>query len=278
MAKIAPGLIWLASYPKSGNTWMRILLANLLSGAARPADINNLSEPENLTSRWRFADDMLVDSDLLDETELTAMRPAHCDFVAEECTTAFFCKTHDRFWLSHDQPTLGTMARKALYILRDPRDVAVSLSHHASLSIDGAIAQMMDPATRSSGTVQLPYRVGDWAGHVTGWTQQRVIETMIVRYESMHADTVGTLRAIVDFLGGDATEQALRQAVTNSSFQELQRQESRKGFRESRPGQQRFFRAGRAGGWRDVLTDRQAGVIEETFGAVMAANGYAVPG
>lgn len=274
MAEFPAGLIWLASYPKSGNTWMRVLLANLLAGGAQPADINNLSEPENLNSRWRFADDLLVDSDLLHEAELAALRPVHCDFIAQGCATPFFCKTHDRFGGEQDQPILGTMARKALYIVRDPRDVALSLSHHASLSIDAAIARMMDPTTRSSGSAQLSYRVGDWADHVTGWTQQRVVETMIVRYESMHEDTVAVLRAIVEFLDGAATDEEIRQAVEHSRFEELQRQESRKGFRESLPGQERFFRAGRVGGWHEVLTDRQVRNMEQRFGPVMAAHGY----
>lgn len=274
MAEFPAGLIWLASYPKSGNTWMRVLLANLLAGGAQPADINNLPEPENLNSRWRFADDLLVDSDLLHEAELAALRPVHCDFIAQGCATPFFCKTHDRFGGEQDQPILGTMVRKALYIVRDPRDVALSLSHHASLSIDAAIARMMDPTTRSSGSAQLPYHVGDWADHVTGWTQQRVVETMIVRYESMHEDTVAVLRAIVEFLDGAATDEEIRQAVEHSRFEELQRQESRKGFRESLPGQERFFRAGRVGGWHEVLTDRQVRNMEQRFGPVMAAHGY----
>lgn len=274
MVEIPAGLIWLASYPKSGNTWMRILLANLLSGTAQPVDINKLSEPETLIGRWRFADDMLIDADLLSEAELAVMRPMQCDFVARTCNTPFFCKTHDRFWVSPGRPTLGTMARKALYIVRDPRDVAVSLSHHASLSIDGAIAQMMDTSTRSSGSAQLIYRVGNWAEHVAGWTEQRVTEAMVVRYEALHADTIGVLRAILDFIGGTADDAAIRQAVTNSSFSELQRQETRSGFSESQPGQQRFFRAGKAGGWRDVLTQGQARAIEDCFGAVMAAHGY----
>ena len=92
MVEIPAGLIWLASYPKSGNTWMRILLANLLSGTAQPVDINKLSEPETLIGRWRFADDMLVDADLLSEAELAVMRPMQCDFVARTCNTPFFAR------------------------------------------------------------------------------------------------------------------------------------------------------------------------------------------
>jgi aryl sulfotransferase len=66
----------------------------------------------------------------------------------------------------------------------------------------------------------------------------------------------------------------IRRAVVNSSLDELQRQEASKGFRESRPGQKRFFRAGRIGEWREVLTPTQVRTIEERCGDVMAAWGY----
>ncbi|MGC6328487.1 sulfotransferase domain-containing protein [Rhizorhabdus sp. FW153] len=274
MADFPAGLVWLASYPKSGNTWMRILLANLLAGAERPADINNLAEPETLVSQWRFADDMLVDPDLLDKRELERLRPLQCDFAAMNVSRPFFCKTHDRFWMKTGEPTLGTSARRALYIVRDPRDVAISLSYHSSLTIDAAIAQMMDPKAHSAGRVQLPYAVGDWGCHVMSWTTQRVVETKVVRYEDLHADTIGTLSGIVDFVGGQASQEEIRRAVSHSSFEELQRQEASKGFRESRPGQQRFFRAGRVADWRETLTPQQAHTIENHFADVMSMHGY----
>lgn len=276
MTEFPPGLVWLASYPKSGNTWMRILLANLQSGSHRPADINNLAEPETLLGRWRFADDMLVDPDLLDRDELELMRPLHCDFAAQDRSQTFFCKTHDRFWRRSGEATLGTAARCALYIIRDPRDVAVSLSHHASLSIDEAIAQMMNSAAYSDGRVQLPYVVGDWGAHVAGWTEQSLVRTKVVRYEAMHDDTPGTVRDIIDFLGGRASQEDIERAVSHSTLAELQRQEASKGFRESRPGQERFFRAGRAGGWRDVLTRAQVRLLENRFAEVMGVHGYAI--
>lgn len=275
MADFPAGLVWLASYPKSGNTWMRILLANLLAGAERPADINNLAEPETLVSQWRFADDMLVDPDLLEKRELEQLRPLQCDFAALNIAYPFFCKTHDRFELETGEPTLGTSARRALYIIRDPRDVAISLSYHSSLTIDGAIAQMMDPRAHSAGRVQLPYMVGDWGSHVMSWTTQRLVQTKVVRYEDIWADTIGVLGAIVDFVGGRASEEEIRRAVSHSRFEELQQQEASKGFRESRPGQQRFFRAGRVGEWRDTLTPEQARTIENRFADVMSTHGYA---
>jgi len=274
MAFFPPGLVWLASYPKSGNTWMRVLLANLIAGKEKPADINNLAEHSTLVGRWRFADDMLVDPDLLDWRELEMMRPLLGDFVAHNLTSPFFCKTHDRFLGRNERPVLGTQAQGALYMVRDPRDVAISLYHHASLSLDATIERMLDPDFVSGGGMQVPYLLGDWAGHVQAWTRQQQVRTKVVRYEDMRRDTPGTLAAIVDFLGGQATPAEMRRAVDHSSLDELQRQEAGKGFRESRPGQKRFFRAGQIGEWREVLTPMQVRAIEDRCGDIMAAWGY----
>lgn len=278
MPSFPPALVWLASYPKSGNTWVRVLLANLRSNGEEPANINDLSEAETLVARWRFADDMLVDHDLLDWRELERLRPIQCDFAAANLTKPFFCKTHDSFTGRAGLPVLGTRARGAIYILRDPRDVAISLSHHASLSLDQAIAQIIDPTLVSGGHRLVPYRLGDWAGHVCGWTQQTLVDTMVVRYEDLREDTAATLTGIVSFLGGQFTQTDIQRAVMHSRLEALQSQEAAKGFRESLPGQKRFFRSGRVGEWRDVMTASQVRTIEDHFAPVMARWGYCPEG
>jgi len=274
MAFFPPGLVWLASYPKSGNTWMRVLLRNLMKGGEQPADINRLASAETLIGRWRFDDDLLVDSDMLTWRELERLRPLQCDFAAAGLKEPFFCKTHDSFRGQSGGPALGSGARAALYLVRDPRDIAVSLCHHASLSLSAAIDNMTDATFWSGGGMQVPYLQGDWAGHVLGWTVQRQLDIKIVRYEDLRQDTVATMREIVAFLGARATGPEIDRAVRHSSLEELRRQEEAKGFRESRPGQDRFFRSGRIGEWRDVLSASQVRAVEERCGPVMADLGY----
>ncbi|MBU1325920.1 MAG: sulfotransferase domain-containing protein [Alphaproteobacteria bacterium] len=271
MATLPTALIWLASYPKSGNTWMRVLLANLLAGGDRPKDINDLSEDETLISRWRFCDDLLVEPDTLDPAEQARLRATQATFTARRLTSTFLCKTHDRF----DPAVLGAPAARALYLIRDPRDVAVSLSHHAGLSTDDAIGQMLDPAARSHGAMQLRYPLGDWAGHVTTWTTQTDMPLAVVRYEDLRADTPAALSRVVGALSGAATPDEIGRAVAHSSLDELQRQEASRGFRERLPGQKRFFRTGRVGEWRDVLTPAQTTRIEAVCAPVMKLWGYA---
>ncbi|KRB88765.1 hypothetical protein ASE22_20320 [Sphingomonas sp. Root720] len=249
---------------------MRVLLANLLAGADRPRDINNLSAEESLVGRWRFCDDMLVDPDLLDAGELARLRRAQHDFVASRLTAPFICKTHDRF----DGSVLGGGARRSLYLIRDPRDVAISLSHHSSIPLDHAIGQMTDAACHADGPMQLRYPLGDWAGHVEGWSGQDAGSTRVVRYEDLRHHTAATLSSVIVFLGGEATDAEIRRAVAHSALEELQRQEAARGFRESRPGQDRFFRSGRVGEWRDVMTPAQVEALEERFLPVMKRWGY----
>lgn len=278
MATFPPGLVWLASYPKSGNTWMRVLLSNLMLGGETPVDINNLSEDETLLGKQHFTDDTLVDPGLLNWRELERMRRAHCDFVAAQLEKPFFCKTHDRFTGRDSAPTLGAGARAALYPLRDPRDVAISLAHHLAISMDKAIDMLEDDHLTFGGGQQVRHLVGDWGGHVTGWTEQRLIPVKAVRYEDLRADAVGCMTDVLAFLGVAATAAEIRRAVGHSDFAELRRQEAVKGFCECLPGQKRFFRAGRVGEWREVLTAQQVQAIEARFGPAMERWGYALSG
>lgn len=272
MATLPPGLIWLASYPKSGNTWMRVLLANLLHGGDAPRDINNLFEDEALVSRWRFGDELLVDSDLFDAHELAELRRVQYAHVGAHLIKAAICKTHDRF----DAAMLGAGARCALYLVRDPRDVAISLAHHLSVPIDVAIAQMTDPEACSGGGRQLRYPIGDWGRHVSGWAGQQCVACKVVRYETLSDRPAATLADILRFLDGAATDDEIARAVRHSSFEALQRQEVAKGFREALPGQQRFFRKGRVGEWREALSLRQVRAIEAAFAPEMQRWGYAL--
>ena len=273
--RIPAGLVWLGSYPKSGNTWMRVLIANLMSGRDDPVDINRLSENDSLIGNWRFLDDMLIDADLLSPDELRKLRRSHLDFVADDLTIPFFCKTHDLF----DKAVLGERARCALYLMRDPRDVAISLSHHLSISLDEAITQMSNPNCYTHGTVQLRCRIGDWGTHVASWTEQVLVRTMVVRYEDLRSDTVGMLSEIVSFFGGIADGgEKIASAVRHSELDVLQGQEAARGFREATPGQARFFRSGLVGEWQNVMTPAQVRRIEQSFLPLMTRFGYTPSG
>ena len=272
-------IFWLASFPKSGNTWMRILISNMLSGARQPEDINRLSLQDGIASGvGLFEHQTLLDSGVLKDEEIERMRPAVHDSHAAERTAGLMLKVHDAYTrLSDGRPLLGQAARAALYIVRDPRDVAVSLSFHLGLSLDSAIDHLNRPDSVLERTNrQIRQRLQGWSGHVQSWLDQSDMPVHLIRYEDLHRDGVGVLRGALDFIGADYDPDAVPRAVRHANFSELQRQERERGFRERPKGLETFFRRGEIGGWRQHLAERQAAAIETTHAAMMARLGYEI--
>lgn len=282
-----PGsIVWLASYMKSGNTWLRLLLANLLSNSLEPVDINDFSlSPWSATWRDTIEDLTLVDSSLLSRSEIDALWPYTVRAIAAEAEGLTFMKLHEAYRRdAGGRPLLGDgHGRAAIYVLRDPRDVAVSMSHHNGSTLDKAISTMNScesPADWKAwkGTKQIPQVQLDWSGNVESWVDQRDMPVHVIRYEDMRVDTAAVLHGIVEFLDLDVADDRVEHAVSCSEFRKLQQLESEAGFRE-RPAlggrsAAPFFRSGRAGAWREVMTAEQETTIINAHRRVMERFGY----
>src|SRR6185312_7696822 len=175
--------IWLASYPKSGNTWFRMLVANL-SAKDKPIDINDLPERGGIASaRGPFDHLLLIDSTLLTHDEIDSLRPRVYEELArgteddeydtqEDHLPVRFVKAHDAYTLtSKGEPLLAGRrgADGAIVIVRDPRDVAPSLANHNGSSIDEAISFMNDRSATFCGRShrlqnQLRQQLPGWSG------------------------------------------------------------------------------------------------------------------
>lgn len=283
--------VWLASYPKSGNTWFRMLIANLQAGGDTAVDINNLPERGGIASaRGPFDYLTLIDSGLLTHDEIDLLRPAVYEMLAsgaeDELETAAgpafrFVKVHDAYTLNADGvPVLAGAkgADAAVVIVRDPRAVAPSLAHHLHQSIDGAIDFMADSRaglcqSRRSQAPQLRQQLPGWSGHIESWLDQRDIPVHLVRYEDLKADPVTVFAAVLNFAGYPADQVSVARAVRLADFASLQAQEQARGFREAR-AQGRFFRRGETEGWRDELSAGQIARIETAHAMMMARLGY----
>ena len=277
------GLVWLASYPKSGNTWFRILLANLDSGGHEPVDINRLGElgGDIASSRAWFESATMLESGLLSHDDIDSLRPGVYERAASELAGQRWVKVHDAYVLNaNGEPTLGRgVARAAIYLVRDPRDVAVSLAHHDTATIDAAISLMNDPegaaaSGRGGRADQLRQRLLGWSGHAASWLDQSDTPVHLVRYEDLHANPVIAFGEALRFAGRAASAEEIARAVRHADFAELQRQEREKGFAERGLRATPFFREGRAGGWRDVLSDAQVGRLEAAHAPMMRRLGY----
>ena len=272
--------IWLlASYHKSGNTWLRVVLASLLSG--RPVDINAMPSMNFGASDRALFDKALgiASADLTIEQE-TNLVPRAYEIWAAEAQRPIYSKTHDAYRLTPaGEPVFPTTAtRGAVYVVRDPRAVAVSFANHRGRDIDDTIDRMENREAGSSESIprlsqQLFERPGHWSDHVESWLGAP-FPVHLVRYEDMHNDPHAAFAAVARFLGLPCDSERIAAAVEAAAFPRLQAQERAAGFIEKPSRSPVFFREGRVDGWRQVLTAAQAKRIVTAHGGVMRRCNY----
>lgn len=269
-----PGIFWIASYPKSGNTWIRCLIASLLAGGAAP-DLNHLGDvvPYPVARAWI---ELVLDQETseLSRQEMLAVRgDFHHDLAAKGCRHA---KVHDRYdpLLFPDQASAGIVL-----VVRDPRDVAPSLAAQMALGLDQSIARMGEPGAildrmGRGHNYLVEQHLGDWSGHVLSWQEQTALPLLLLRYEDLLREPVAQTARLAEFLGLPADGATLERAVGACLFDRLRQAEAAGGFAEGGQHAARFFRQGQSGGWRRVLSLAQIERLEADHGAVMARLGY----
>ena len=274
-------IIWLASYPKSGNTWFRAFLSNLLSDADEPVHINALGTGAIASARQLFDEVVGVDAADLTYDEIDALRPAVYRKWAEGHDEVGFHKIHDAYIrLDDHQPLIPADAtRGAIYFVRNPLDIAVSYAHHSNQDVDTVIGWMSDErhcfasgGNRLHG--QLRQQMLTWSGHVTSWVDQEEFPVHVVRYEDMCQCPETTFTAAAQFAEVPHDSGAVAKALAFADFRELQRQEVADGFQEKSPSAASFFRKGEVGSWRAELSDAEAERLVSDHGDVMERLGY----
>ncbi|WP_419757940.1 sulfotransferase domain-containing protein [Acidisoma sp.] len=271
-------IIWIASYPKSGSTWLRAFLHNYARNTEAPHDINSLMDlttGESSAARYRRHDPRPpVEYSIAD---VQRMRPLVHHALADAHPGLVFVKTHSALLVVAGVQTITkAVTSGAIYILRDPRDVAISYSRHLDRSIDDTIAVMADVEAATGGTNEKVYeRLSSWSAHVHFWTRRPHADLHVMRYEDMVEAPVQAFGSLIRFLGDDPPQDRLERAVAFSDFSVLAEQERSRGFIEQ-PARSagRFFRSGKVGQWREVLTRAQAARIEQHHGEVMRRFGY----
>lgn len=280
------GYYWIASYPKSGNTWLRLMLRDLLFSGEEPDFRMGVADFAPVANGRGEVDDAL-DIDCCDLTapEAEALRPLAYRATARRSSQTLYRKVHDA-WVATaggtplfpPEVTLG-----AFYIVRDPRDVAVSWSHFARATLDEAIAFLGEPEVSLGPKGRLvdgalPQKLLSWSGHVSSWLDAPGRAPCLLRYEDMLADPFEALRRAATYAGIAHDAEAIEHAVHATRFDTLKEKESRHGFSGGQQGNAAFFRGGRAGDWRNALTAEQATRIEAAHGVVMARLGYLARG
>jgi len=240
-----PADVMLVSYPKSGNTWVRALVANVIQHSPSLQKMESLI-PDIYRARG------------------LALRNAY----RFPCTGRLI-KSHESF-----RPTY----KRVIYIVRDPRDVCVSYYHYLrkikrgpgwnDLSFEDFVALFVDGDAD---------RFGTWSEHVQSWKSAEEAEMLNIRYEGMLEDPEGNLQNICDFLNLACTPAQIRSAVSACAIESLRAKEKKErsawsATRNADPSAH-FFRQGGAKNWNDE--DRESiAKIETKWGAVMERLGY----
>jgi hypothetical protein len=242
---IFPDDVFLTSYPRSGNTWSRFLIGNLI----------HQDEPVSFLNVERLVPDMYKTA----------------DWSMRRLARPRLMKSHECF---------DPRYRKVIYIVRDPRDVAVSNYHwemklrsvREGYPIEEFVPRWMEP--------QFWLRIGSWADHVQSWMGpcQGRKTFLLLRYEDLKQDPQRELTRVAHFLGIAATSERLNRAVELSSAEHMRRLESTQGAkwvatkrtRQDKP----FVRNATSGNWRSVLPAKTVTYLETHWGHLMQELGY----
>ena len=287
-------IFWISSYPKSGNTLVRSIVASLFfskDGRFNLEQLKHTTQFEkrdrlNLIKKINYEDFLNLDQlKILSKYWLTLQNKENM-----KIDKGFgFTKSHSSHvsisdnWFTNSSNTAGY-----IYIIRDPRDIAISWAKHANLTYDNSINFMLDFNSCiewAQTTSELPEQIkpkcflSSWDEHVSSWTNNDLlVPKLILKYEDLVYKKKETLNEIVNFfeknfrINFNLTESRLNNIIETTDFEELKSQERKFGFIEAQSGN--FFRSGKKNQWKNVLNNAQINKLENKFRDFMNKFGY----
>ena len=276
------GIVWLASYPKSGNTWFRTFLTNFLINGDKPVDINEIFTGPIASARQPFDEALGYDSGEMTFDEIDALRPEVYCHQTQQAKETLYCKIHDAYtFLPDGRPLIPPEATDAaLYFIRNPLDVAVSFAHHGGPpNINWTIKRMENVQETfcdvdAAEMPQLRQKILSWSNHVKSWVEAPGIRVLPIRYEDMKNTPQETFTAAIRFAGLAQDPDRIAKAIRFSDFNEVRAQEQKSGFGEKLTQAKSFFRKGEIGSWREFLTPEQSDKIISRHAEMMHRFGY----
>jgi hypothetical protein len=228
---------FLGSYPRSGSTWLRFMLLEVLAGEASGFSKTNEMLPD--VGRHKTGAPVLPGGGRL-------------------------IKTHEPFRSEY---------KKAIYLARDPRDVSLSeFAYQKALGLAGnEFSAYLEQFLHGSVN---PF--GSWTNHAIGWmdaADSGRSDVLLVCFEELKRSPEQELARITEFLGVQVKPEKIREAIANNSMERMQQKEKADPQRASARG--KFIRSGSAGGWREAFTDEQSQLVQQYAGNILARLGYA---
>ena len=269
------GIVWLASYPKSGNTLLRLFLSHYIYGNSKYLNIALLKKILKFESKECFSS-VLNNKNLEDNF----IYIKHCIDVQERLIkllpqNKLIFKTHHFFGdinghkFTNEQNTLGF-----IFLIRDPREVLVSYSHHANYPLDKLIKIMTQKNAISPNGWETRL---NWSQQYKSWKLFESVPSLFIKYEDLVSYKLEVFGLIINFLSSliniDYDKNKISEIINTIEFSKLQKLEREKGFSESAEGRI-FFRSGKLDSWKNILTEQQKNKIEYELDDVMKIFGY----
>lgn len=259
---------WLASYPKSGNTWARLFYQAYVTGNASI----NANLRTTLTDSYEslYQGVCPIPLERIENQDFALLRGAALvNLMATSLRSHIVCKTHNAAIDINGVPLFPSrVTASAVYLIRDPRDVACSYADHLGKDVDEVIALMADPHAGVRTNNVVPQFTCSWSRNVESWADN----ALVIRYEDILVNPVHWFSKMLETWGVEADPGRVEEAVELTTMDKFQAQEAEEGFIEIAAGE-KFFRKG-GSNWRETLTDKQAQRIRRHHSTVMARFNY----
>ena len=276
-------IIWLASYPKSGNTWVRAMLSSLLYSHDGCFNIKNLSKIDNYPNRQYFKNFV---NDFRNIHEIKKNWIPTQDKLNLDNKVKFF-KTHnalcklDNYSFSNSENTLAT-----IYIVRDPRNVITSIVNFFNYTYEQAKNFMFNSGQAIYPDVDQSWSMGSilgsWSDHYNHWTKNNP-KLLLIKYEDLILNAENELNKIVNFINKykkiDTNETKIKNCIKTTSFENLKKNEEEGLFKENTKnfttGEKiNFFYMGKKNRWENLLNKKIQIEIEQKFSKEMKELNY----
>ncbi len=282
-------IIWLASYPKSGNTWVRAIISSLIYSDDGIFKLNLLKKIDQFPEKKYFKEYVkdFSNFDLIKQNWILAQDKVNLD------NNIKIFKTHQgKYTVSNDDFTNNENTKATIYIVRDPRNVVTSISNHFTKSIDESLKFMMSNSIigdkksfnesvkdKSSRMLTL---LGKWNDHYRSWTRKKD-NFLLIKYEDLLLNPKLEIEKISIFLKNylkfDLNKEKIDNIVKTTSFENLKKLEDEETFSEGVLNKEKnskvnFFYMGPKNKWEEILSKQILKSIESTFYKEMQEIGY----
>lgn len=268
-------IIWIASYPKSGNTWVRSFLTNYLSDEAS-FNLQHLSNIKKFPRKELF-DQLKID--YKDFQQIPANWIKMQEFINSKKKITFL-KTHNAMAKVNNYAFTDSINTKGfIYLVRDPRDIVISYASHLGKDIEETFSIMKNDKSFEMLNINSSQKMsilGSWSSNYKSWKNCSVAKGLIIKYEDLVSKPKENFQKIIDYLSKlnnfNIDNNKIIKSINNTNFETLKKLELKDGFDEK--GFNSFFRKGIVGDWKENLSPLIAKEIEETFESEMLELGY----